>query len=347
MWYLAIAPAACLGVFAFSLWRDPRKVRTGVYLLSAIATGGLGLFISALGAAGRGGSGTDGGQMDAKLLLGGVFALLLAAIVLGIMLVLNGLTMLRREDHRLANALSLLLGAAILGYLGLGLAALGANAAGMFMWTAVLGLPIGYFGFGFLAYLLYSGAYQFATRHWERPVAAVVVLGSGLVRGQVPPLLASRLDRGRAIWARSQERGRRPVLVVSGGQGPDEPRAEADAMADYLAGHGVQEAAIRREGRSRNTRENLAFAKTLLADDGVTGRVAIVTNNFHAFRAALLMRRAGIPGYVIGSPTAGYYWPSATIREYIAICWDHKALNAVMAGLACLPLIARAMVAIF
>jgi uncharacterized SAM-binding protein YcdF (DUF218 family) len=342
MGFLALIPVAWLGVFALSLWRDPRKVRTGVYLLLAIATGAFGLFLAAVDAAGA-----DSARTGALLLLGSVLALLLAAIVLGVTLVLNGCTMLRREGRRLANTLSLLLGVAILGYLALGIWAVGADAARFFLWTATLGLPIGYLGFGFLAYLVYSGAYQFATGRWGRPVAAVVVLGSGLIRGQVPPLLASRLDRGRAIWAGSAERGQPPLLVVSGGKGPNEPRAEADAMADYLANHGVAEAAIRREDRSRTTRENVAFTKTLLASAGVTGRVAIVTNNFHAFRAALLMRQAGVPGYAVGSPTAGYYWPSATIREYIAIAWDHKVFNAVMLGLSCLPLIGYVLVQVF
>ena len=51
-------------------------------------------------------------------------------------------------------------------------------------------------------------------------------------------------------------------------------------------------------------------------------------------------RAEGLPGYAVGAPTAGYYWPSATIREFIAICWDHRWLNGAMLTLACLPLIA-------
>jgi uncharacterized SAM-binding protein YcdF (DUF218 family) len=68
-------------------------------------------------------------------------------------------------------------------------------------------------------------------------------------------------------------------------------------------------------------------------------KVAVVTSNFHAFRAALLMRRAGLPGYTIGAPTAGYYWPSASIREYVAILRDHPVLNAFGIGLSLGPLL--------
>jgi hypothetical protein len=34
---------------------------------------------------------------------------------------------------------------------------------------------------------------------------------------------------------------------------------------------------------------------------------------------------------VIGSPTAAYYWPSATIREFIAILADHRLANTIVA----------------
>jgi uncharacterized SAM-binding protein YcdF (DUF218 family) len=71
----------------------------------------------------------------------------------------------------------------------------------------------------------------------------------------------------------------------------------------------------------------------------VKGPIAAVTNNFHAFRAAMLMRRLGIAGYSIGAPTARYYWPTAVIREFVAVLRDHIWLNAIMLGLCCLPLL--------
>lgn len=77
----------------------------------------------------------------------------------------------------------------------------------------------------------------------------------------------------------------------------------------------------------------------MLAQRGVAGPIAAVGNNFHAFRAALLMRRLEIPGYAIGAPTARYYWPTAVIREYIAVLRDHFVLNAVVLAVSCLPVV--------
>jgi uncharacterized SAM-binding protein YcdF (DUF218 family) len=109
-------------------------------------------------------------------------------------------------------------------------------------------------------------------------------------------------------------------------------------MAEYVTQRGVEPGSVIVEDRSRTTHENLARSAELLGARGVGGDVAVVTNNFHAFRAALLMRRLGIPGYSLGSPTANYYWPSATIREYVAILRDSLLLNVVCLVLACVPL---------
>lgn len=38
-------------------------------------------------------------------------------------------------------------------------------------------------------------------------------------------------------------------------------------------------------------------------------------------------RRAGVNGQVLGSPTATYFWPSATLREFVAVFWEHRTVN--------------------
>jgi uncharacterized SAM-binding protein YcdF (DUF218 family) len=56
-------------------------------------------------------------------------------------------------------------------------------------------------------------------------------------------------------------------------------------------------------------------------------RCVIVTSSYHAFRAALLARRAGVDGQVTGAPTAAYYWPSAVLREFAAVFLSYKLVN--------------------
>lgn len=327
-------PALLAVAFVVSYQRDPRSMRCGVFLLGAVlllVQQLVGAIIAVIGERDE----TAGAW--ALLLAVGLVALL--AVVLGVVLVLNGLTMVRREGRRVANLLSLLAGLAVLVAVGLVLAVISTESLQFVVVILLASLPVGFLSFGFAAYLLYSALYQAIVRGSSREVDAVVVLGSGLIDGRVPPLLASRLDRGHEVFEAAVLAGRRPVLVASGGQGADEPRAEAAAMADYLVERGVPSGSVVTEDASRTTEENLANTARLLAGRGVTGEVAVVTNNFHAFRAALLMRRTGIPGHVLGSPTANYYWPSATIREYLAILRDHRWFVVIGLVVLALPLV--------
>lgn len=279
-------------------------------------------------------------QLAAYALLALLVIMLGTVIALGVFLIVTGLTLLRREGAGLSRLLGLGLGVGMLGYVALWVLVVATGSSQWALALLLLGLPLGYLGFGFVAFLLYGALYPSIMARRGGPVAAVVVLGSGLIRGRVPPLLASRIRRGRALYERYADR--RPLLVTSGGQGPDEPVAEAKAMADYLTDEGFPADRIVLEDRSRNTEQNLTYSAELLARQGVRGPIAAVTNNFHAFRAALLMRRLGIAGYSVGSPTARHYWPSAVIREFIAVLRDHLVLNVVLLGLACVPLMGYA-----
>jgi uncharacterized SAM-binding protein YcdF (DUF218 family) len=325
-----LAPVLPWLVFAFSVWRDPRKMRTAVYLFAALAVTLVGSVVVAFAVV--------TGQLRAYLVAGSLALIGLAVVALSAVLVANGVTMVRREGLRPRNLLSCALGLAISAYVGLCLAAVPRGAQGMMPWLLALTLPIGFFAAGFTAYLIYAQVYQWGARRFAKPPAAVIVLGSGLIGDRVPPLLASRLDQGRRVLERAQAADPSAVLVTSGGQGPGEDRPEAAAMADYLVAAGVAAAAVWPEEASRSTEENLANSARLLRERGRTGRLAVVTNDFHAFRAALLMRKLKLSGYAVGAPTAGYFWPNAVIREYSAIVRDHWLVNLLGAAASCLPL---------
>lgn len=187
----------------------------------------------------------------------------------------------------------------------------------------------GYIAFLFLCFLVYGAMY--GRLRIRRRADYVVVLGSGLIGGTtVPPLLAGRLDRARKEHARLSRKGRRPVMLTSGGQGPDEKLPESHAMADYLVAQGFPADLIEREDRSTTTDENLTFSKALMERANPDYRCVIVTNNYHVFRAAVTARRTGVRGHVIGAPTAAYFWPSAMIREFVALLVAYRRTNAAL-----------------
>jgi len=301
-------------------------MRCAVFLLAAV----LSLVFAVLYIVEQRGSST---LVSLYILMALMFLAVIVVVVLGVVLILNGFTMVRKEGRRLANLLGLFLGLIIVGYVVLSISTIVADEVPLFNWVFFLGFPLAYLGFGFTAYLLYSWLYLAVTKRWAKPPAAVVVLGSGLVNNQVTSLLASRLNEGMALAGRTEE----PVFVVSGGKGTDEVRSEASAMEEYLVESGIPDDLIITEDLSRTTRENIVNTKAILEAAGIDGPVAAVTNNFHAFRAALLLCREKVPGYAVGAPTARYYWPAATIREYVAILRDSLSFNLICLGLTVLP----------
>ena len=100
-------------------------------------------------------------------------------------------------------------------------------------------------------------------------------------------------------------------------------------MAEWLRRHGVAGEDILVEDRSRTTRENLLHSAHLLEQRGVPEPYLIVTNDYHAPRAAMLARSLGIDAQAVGCPTALYYWPSAYLREFVAVMIDHRFLLAI------------------
>ena len=131
--------------------------------------------------------------------------------------------------------------------------------------------------------------------------------------GTLTPLLRGRVDRAMEYW-RSQT-GRKAVLVPSGGQGPDEPIPEAEAMRRYLCEQGVPGERIMTEDRSKNTFQNMEYSKKLIDARTHAAKVVYATTNYHVFRSGVWASLAGLPAEGMGSRTKWWYWPNAFMRE--------------------------------
>jgi uncharacterized SAM-binding protein YcdF (DUF218 family) len=324
-----VVAAAVLVVFLVGVIRDPRSFSNAVFLGLALAFGALGLAERL----------ADTPERSARVLLF-LLALVVAAgpFLAAGYLVVNGITMARRERLRPANLLPLAAGAGILAVIGLTLAASRLDSVKVTLLTGVADLLFGYVSFLLISYVSYAFIYgRLATLFGSADF--VVVLGAGLKRdGSVTPLLARRLDLALKVHTALVSRGCDPVLIVSGGKGSDEIVSEASAMARYLAGHGLPADRIVLEDQSRSTEENLAFSKAIMDQALPDGRCVIVTSNFHVFRTAILVRHAGIRGQVTGAPTAGYYWPTAMLREFGAVFLRYRLVNSVICALiVCVP----------
>ena len=328
---LPVYLAAATGVlFVAGVLRDPRSFSNAVLL-------GLALALGALAAAHH--LADTSGTM-ARLLDFGLAALVaFGPVLVAGYLVLNGITMVRREGFSPANLLSLLAGLAIFGLIGFLIAALRTRSPDLTVSFAIIVLLSGYISFLLVSYVIYAFVYGRITG--LRRADFVVVLGSGLTGGdRVPPLLAGRLERGlRVRQTLARRRQASPVVIVSGGKGSDEQISEAEAMARYLIDRGLPGDQVVREDQSRTTEENLTFSQAIMARARPGYRCIIVTSNYHVFRAAIIARRLGVNGQVTGARTAWYYWPSAMLREFAAVFLSYKLINfAICALIVALPL---------
>ncbi|MCX5385296.1 YdcF family protein [Streptomyces sp. NBC_00083] len=318
--------ALFLVLFGIGVLRDRRRFSNAVYLGLAVVFLTLALLVLV----------DDTTGPAHPVLKWATVALLLVPVVgacaLPFLLLSNGVKMIRREGRSPANLLSFLAGLGILGLVALLITAVASGSRTLAIAGVTLTLIVGYVSFLFFCFIAY--AFLYGRLQPRKDLDYVVVLGCGLTGGdRVPPLLASRLERGRRIYESQRDRGKRPLLLVSGGKGSDEKLPESHAMAAYLTAKGVPAGDILLEDRSRTTEENLRYSAELMsAGPSPDYRCVIVTNNFHAFRAALTARATGVDGQVVGSPTAAYFWPSATLREFAAIFLAHRRVNLTVVG---------------
>lgn len=115
----------------------------------------------------------------------------------------------------------------------------------------------------------------------------VIVLGARVRENQPTRALRKRLDKAMEYAGENPD----TILILSGGQGPDEGISEARCMYNYMEEKGMDTSRLRMEDQSTSTLENLRFSASFL--DRKKDRIGIVSNNFHIFRAMLLAKEEG------------------------------------------------------
>ena len=143
----------------------------------------------------------------------------------------------------------------------------------------------------------------------------LIVLGCG-VRGTVPTQpLEARLEKAVEYEKKNPD----ALIVVTGGQGPQEDITEAECMERYLVDKGIDGSKIIKEDKSTSTGENFRYTKSML--DSMLGNysTAIITNDFHIFRAKQLASVNGIEAASFHANTPWYNAVMMYLREILAI----------------------------
>lgn len=248
------------------------------------------------------------------------------------LLISSGRQLIKREGKRLRNFLSLAFGVFLIVWL---------VASPFFVttiehplaFTVISIITVSVYYFFFLMALFALSSMLNRVRIPFKTYDYIIVLGSGLIGDKVPPLLASRIDKGIDLFIRHHTKERPVKVIFTGGQGSDEKLPEGVAMASYAMQQGLRQEHIIVEDQAINTYENLLFSAQLIeAERQAQGKnskynVITVTNNFHVFRALLWARKVGVKSDGAGSKTKFYFWLNALIREFIGVVYMQKKFH--------------------
>lgn len=174
---------------------------------------------------------------------------------------------------------------------------------------------LGLLTFGMLLGAVLGGAHDSVSGEPQ----VMIILGCKLEDWGPSWMLQDRLDEALEYLENHPDM----TVVVSGGQGSNEPDTEAQGMANYLTDHGFARENIILEDMSHNTWQNLSFTAQQLEKAGfdIKDGVIIVSNGFHLTRARMLAGRAGYENIsTLAAPSS--HTPSRLkmyIREPIAL----------------------------
>lgn len=318
-------------IFTWIMIRDPRTLWSGVSLLGMLFCLAVAAFFLLSEYADWLAEHDLLMNILAFLLLLFVICSLVFPTILIITFLIEGIKLIRHEGLKLTNLLTILFSVWLYLYLTI--------------WPVIGHLEKGKFGTRFymlisfsvvyvlmlLAVYLLSAALNLFHLKKRRGADYIIVLGAGVIDGKVTPLLAARINRGIELLECNSD----AVLIMSGGQGPDEDIAEGEAMAKYAEQSGVDTEKIIVEGKSASTEENLLFSREFMEKDHP--KVIVVTTAYHVFRALLLAKKQGLKCVGFGAKTKWYFTLNALIREfagYLRLTWKRHTFAAVLIILA-------------
>ena len=162
----------------------------------------------------------------------------------------------------------------------------------------------------------------FKTEKWisngQKPVARgendyAIVLGAKV--NNITPSLSLRYRLESALAYANEYPT--VILVLSGGQGPDEAITEAEAMKNYLIANGIDEKRLIVEEKSTSTYENVLFSTELMPT--TISSFTIITSDYHLARSKNIAKELGFETDVIVAKTPEVVAGKLKTRERLAL----------------------------
>lgn len=188
------------------------------------------------------------------------------------------------------------------------------NTTGHFLLCVLIGAITG----GLLLGLFITGCMLRAGLNAPKTEQTVVILGCQ-VRASGPSLM---LTRRMDTAIRYLNVHPKVSVIVSGGQGEDEPMSEAQCMYDYLTAKGISPKRIIMESESASTKENLKNTLEILDSRELPHEITIVTDGYHQLRASMIASDLGIRTKALSAYTSWYLLPTYCLREWFGVCYQ-------------------------
>ena len=146
-------------------------------------------------------------------------------------------------------------------------------------------------------------------------VDCILVLGASVRNGDTPsPMLADRLDKAIELY----EKGCSQKLIMSGDHG-GLYYDEVNVMKNYAKDRQVPSEDIFMDHAGFSTYESFFRAKQVFG----AGRIVIVTQKYHLYRAVYIARTLGLDAYGVAAEDIEYSGQTVRdVREYLAIAKD-------------------------
>ena len=119
------------------------------------------------------------------------------------------------------------------------------------------------------------------------------------------------------------------IAVVSGGQGPDEPMSEAQAMYEKLVALGIDPERIWIEDQATSTWANLNYSLDLIEEKTGTrpNTLGVVSSEYHMYRAGLQAKDCGVEFVGIPAKTSRLSQAINHFMREIAGVWHYMILG--------------------
>ena len=146
----------------------------------------------------------------------------------------------------------------------------------------------------------------------RRAIDSILVLGTAQYDGRPSRQFAARLRHTAQLWRQHESRR----VYVVGGKLPGDRFTEAEVGREYLIREGVEPDLIISQPTGNDTRGSYAPL-----DPAKVGRVLIVTDPNHSYRAVRIARRMGFDAYPSPTPYTPATFPSKSFFTTLSHEW--------------------------